>query len=592
MKLSQVNQLNYTIDKRLNNLGIFKLSLENALIYLLRNFEDRCRLSLIPTTQTRSTNQHKILQSTHQMAREGMDALSVLLIKVYQRCKPTNQIDRNCKEDMYEQAGKALEIAYSYSQIKDAIHLSKIGVYKMFDRDGKIYFVPSKGSINYDAQAQIISFWSVEKEAISMEYPKPSAGLFDLFSQYINNAGLSRLITIDKSNSFLYHIPADISAELTRMIQYILQKKWTLTDSIQLGEYSIGEAKAIWASLLKLSIFHNIACLISGLPGVGLEYLPAVIKKQNLINWLYLDSNVNKHKISEIITDLTFNNRVSTNEIMFQPLLPLGGDILLIAPNIFIFSNPERNLMKLWAIAYSGVYGAKIAAKGKEEEIILASKLKKVNKNFLVLNSKKIKKNGRIITDIDLAVYDKSNPEVLLIQLKWFLKPDSSREVRSSDDKLNNGIDQLHKISDYIEYELDALERVFNCRLPKLKSIYMCVISSSNTGSFWVKKDFDVFNQEIVINSLKYLNKASIRNIYKKWTSLHSFRAQVNFRSVFHVLRYDGRRYLIPATEIIDGNIFKIFFGYLMYFVFEVVLMGHHHYWPQRESLNIFAKSE
>jgi len=595
MNLSDLDRLDATIDRRLNNLGIFKLSLENALIYLLRNFEDRCRLPLISNSPRKEVDLYKTSQITHHLARESMDALSILLPRIYLRCKSTNRISRKCKENKYGQTGKALEIAYAYSQIKDAIHLCRIGVYKAKKTGENIYFLPSKNSINYDAQAQIISFGLVDKEAtsISMQYPRPSKDLSSLFYKYIGNTGISKLISVTKSNSFLHHIPTDISDELTKIVQHILKHKWTIDNSIQFGQYSVGEAKIIWASLLKVSIFHHIACLFSGLPGIGLEYLPIIIKKQDLIDWLYSDSFISKQKISKIIADLIFNHRILTDEIMFQPLLPLCDDkILLIAPNILIFSNPERNLMKLWARTYSGIYGAKISAKGKEEERIIADNLKRTNKNFFVINSKELKKGKQIITDIDVAVYDRSNLELLFIQVKSFLKPDSPSEVRSADNKLNKGIDQLHKILKYINNKPNALEKIFNFKIPKLKSILMCVISSSNTGSFWVKKDFNIFNQEIVINSLKDSSQTSLSNLYQKWILLHSFNPRVDFQSIFYILRYNGKKYLLPATEIINDNALKKIIKYPIYFLFEIVLGGRYYFWPKRENPNIFAKDE
>ena len=131
------------------------------------------------------------------------------------------------------------------------------------------------------------------------------------------------------------------------MIENVLRKKWTLVDSIQLGSYSVGSAKKLWASLLKLCMFHGTVTLFSGSPGIGMEYLPIVMHEKDLVNFLSQQGKTSKGETSEFISDLTFNKKVITNEIMFQPLLPItNAPFLIFSPHIVTFSNPERNLMK------------------------------------------------------------------------------------------------------------------------------------------------------------------------------------------------------------------------------------------------------
>lgn len=579
-----------SLERRLNSLKIFALPLETAIVYLLRIIEDRSRLPML-AAMSKGKSVEEGVMSAHALFREGADALSVLLPLIYERCRSIKKISlQNYNEGNYSCAGIAIEVAHTYAQIKSVLHLVNIGVYSLVKKKSGVYFIPSRGSINYDARAQIINFSSLKSEMSIPAYLPPSS--FQEMLRPHLAMGISTLIKQKKSGSFVDKIPTQISNELNNMIEGILQKKWTLIDSIRLGAYSIRDAKKMWAALLKLCIFHDSVAFFSGLPGMGMEYLPIVMNENDLINFLSQHSGTSKEETLDFISDLTFNKKVITDEIMFQPFLPVADTpFLIFSPHIISFSSPERNLMKLWAKRYPGPYGAKIANQGTYEEKHLATEIKKSNSNFLVINSKKIKSGKRILTDIDVAVYDKLNREALFIQLKWCMQPDSAVEVRNTDGKLNKGIEQLKVIAEYLKSHMNGYQEFFGSGTESPKKVFMCVVSSSSGGSFWAQKEYEIFNEGVILKSLSGNIFSSIAKMYKSWQVFHTFKPQIHFRSVFQAVSFNGMKYFLPATQIHDDkNIIKKAYRLLKYLFFSVIARDHYMTWRKVKNPLFFTK--
>ena len=584
-------ELEQSLGRQLDSLAIFNLPLETALIYLLRIFEDRSRLPMIAAI-SRGKSASDGIETAHSLAREAMGALSILLPLLYRKNRRLKKMDPSAYKDKnYNHAGSAIEFANIYSDLKDAIRLAQIKTYFLMKGKDGHYFVPQKESIDYDARAQLINIRSFSSDLQRNDIYLPQSSLIDLFRPYLTR-GASSLITRKKNGAFIFNIPTTINNELQLMFESVLRSKWTLDDEIQIGVYQVGDAKKLWVSLAKICAFHESITTFSGLPGIGMEYLPAVVEKKDIVELLSRDTGIQTKKVSEFISDITFNQAIETNEIMFQPLVPASNsDILFFSPHMILFSNPERNLMKLWARRYPGPYGAKIAKKGKDEERSLKDEFEKINQNFIAVCSKKLTYQGRVLTDIDIALYDKVGREALFIQMKWCMQPDSTIEVRDVDSKLNDGMEQLRKISGYLHTQLDAYENIFGKGTQRPKKVFMCVVSTSSTGSFWVKTDYVVFNKDIVLNIISRKKFSSIAEIYKALNTAHSFISHVDYNHVFRTLSFNKNCYFLPATRILENrNLPQKIYDWFSYFLFRLLLRDHYLTWPKIKNPSIFMK--
>lgn len=571
--------------KEINSLDIFNLPLDCALIYLLRIAEDRSRLPIFA-----ANDKLRGVELAHHLAREAMDALSLLLPMIYQRNRTSKYFDLKVyKEKNYIHAGLAIELADTYRKIVDVNHLLKQGIYRKKYKKNKTYFIPKSYKLNTDAQAQIINLRFVKSHETFFNGYQPFRDVMALLDKYITNH--TALIGHKSFGSLEFYIPIDVDIELENMFKGILNLQWTLENNINFDNYSVGDAKKIWVSLTKLCAFHQMVTILfafRGAQGAGMEYLPIIIKKPDLYKFLSSNSGVENEKIEKFVDDLIFNKNIKTDEIMFQPFL-VGSkeDYIFFSSSLVLFSNPERNLMKLWARRYPGHYGAKIASKGKEEEKALADEIRNISKDWIVINSKALKSEVIFITDIDIGVYNPLENEVLFIQMKWCMQPDSSKEVKDSDGKLNEGQDQLSKILDFCNSKPNSYSKIFGVSVHNVPKIYTCVVSTSNIGSFWVREDYKVFNRYTIKKTLANKKFSSIGSMYAAWIWAHDIRPYIDFLHVFEVRKFKTMSYFLPGTaEAIKG---KYIFRYLGYIFFSLILRDIYWFWPRQRVKSVFS---
>ena len=574
------DEIRNSLNRVVESLDIYNLPVDNALIYLLRIQDDRGRLPQLATGD---------VELAHHLARESMDALTVLLPMLYSRARKSKAFDlRDYRENNYHHAGRAIEIASAYSHVSSALTISDAGVYKIVRGKNKIYFVPSASAMRRDASSQVLNVRDARSFNVDKIY-RPSASLLTMLSKHIE-PGKSALVSYKPSGALNIKIPEDLGEELSKIFSAALMTRWTLNDEIQIADYTVGEAKRLWTSLVKLCGFQQVFSLASGKSGLGMQYLPMVLEQRDLCAFLATDTGVSTHKSMEFIEDLIFNNRITTNEVMFQPILRADKrHILMFSPTLVLFSNPERNLMKLWSKRYQGAYGKKIAQRGVEEERKLSEKIRRRFSQWNVVCSKKIEVNGQVLTDVDLGIYDRSNGEVFFGQVKWNIQPDSFVEVSALDTKLNDGMDQLDVLTEYIRTHPNAYTTIFGEPINNIRSTSAAVISTSSIGSFWAHKKYPVYSARIFTDTLAE-NVASLNQLLEKVKKKHSFKSYIDYRNVFEVISLDSVDYYIPGTHVCDKpRPWQRILRAVQYFFFSFLLRDHYLTWDKQHVMRIFG---
>lgn len=588
-KKEKIKELEREVNEEIENLPLFRLSSESALIFLFKNFEDRCRFPIIAKKKPYNTES---LQSNHLLARIGLDALNVLIPRIYEKCVSARRFNLKNDDKKYIYSGEAIDKASIYYNVKDALKLCHGGIYDLKTESNEVYFIPKKGSLDYDARAQLITWGAIADEADTVASNLSEAEVAAV--SIGTTQGPQKLVRILKDKTFAFQIPREILNAAEVWVSQIIKYKWELDRSINLQGYTIADAVEVWASLLKIANIHTLSCLKSGLQGVGLDYLPILMHDKELINFIHKDrKTTSKSKIRAVVSDLTYGNKIVVGEVMWQPLFPLPGtDILIIVPNIIIFSNMERNFMKLWARLYPDIYGKKIASVGEKKEKILANRIKEQKANILTVSSKKIyKENGQTLTDLDVGAYDTDSEELLLIQLKWFLQPDSSHEVADSDKKLNDGLDQLRRVDEHIKSYPDVLQRIFGVSYSiKPRKIYQCVVSSSSIGSFWLNRiDTDIFSLRVFLDILNKQANKTFGELFKKLKKEHTFKRYIHYESVFQKYYFGSREFFLPATEPTHRNFLTLIIGYSRLFFLGILRGGDWRVWRIREFPTFFT---
>jgi hypothetical protein len=125
--------------------------------------------------------------------------------------------------------------------------------------------------------------------------------------------------------------------------------------------------------------------------------------------------------------------------------------MVAIAPLLILSNNYERN----FAVLLEKLPWRKSAAailKAAREDQMLASASD--NMASLPLSTKSrvaLVDAGRSVGDIDIAVWARDRPEIMIISLKWSNGPDSVREVRNHSERHRWANDQQKKVLSYCE---------------------------------------------------------------------------------------------------------------------------------------------
>lgn len=553
------------LNTEMEKLAIFKYDLEKALSWTFKAFEDSVRLYGLGRKRDPGI--------TEMIFRDGIDGLNILLPQIYKRCKPGNSITFKYEDDAYEDSTRALQFFISYySIVNDANNLARDGVYNIEKHKDTYRFLPTLNAMNYDAAGQVVTMINKESDLEKIKN-KPI--------KQIDVESFAKNIHLKTNSTFSYSVPKEVEEAIDLINNNVLETHSFLQDNIKLGKYNVKEAKQIYKTISKLAIIHNFTCLFSGSEGIGIDMLPLTVRRADLSKFVRKNCGVGIDKVKAFIADILYND--TTTEVMVQPLIPIkNGEVLFISPQIFMFSSVERNLMKLWANKYRTVYSTDIAKLGKEAEIDLANILRKNHKDFRVVNSRKITdKGGSVLTDIDVAVYDKKSQDLLVIQMKWFNHPDSSKEVKTADVQLNDAIEQLRKSIYYFQSSPESLKAVFGLDGYSIKKIFSCVVSKNHIGSFWISDNsVKILNLDISERLIsKYKNK-SVAALYNLLISRQEYKQYIHYLSAFKEYKIGNYFFRLPATILLDkANIFVRLFRSIKYYLFNRLTKNRFFFW-------------
>lgn len=578
--MNETHKIEQIFDGCIESLKIFNLSRNQAIIYLLRIVDDYARIPLL-------TERVDAVEMGHFNVRRAMDALSFLMPLIDEKNRKSRKFNLSrYRENNYQSAGEAMEIGEIYAEIEDLLRLAGLGIYKIKRRGKNYYFFTSRELVRKDANSQVVNLKEPLKmleDVLTQSNPRELKALIDSYTA--NGLSLEGMVSMQRDGSMTYSIPSDLLNTFKKLFGVALSKVWTLDETIKFGKYSISDARKIWLLLDAVAGFQQMLTLQSNLPGIGMEYLPISVKKNYLIQYISNTENIRRDAVKQFIDDLTFNKKVMTNEIMFQPFLESDdGDCLFFSPAIILLSNPERNMMKLWSRAYGGIYGSKIAKKGLLEESKVAQALRDSLENANVVNGKKLTISGKQVTDVDVGVLDRNSKTVLFIQHKWIIQPDSTKEVQNSDEKLNEAISQIDKIFYYLKQDPQWVRNIFQ-ENAEVEQILAFVLSTSNTGSYWASNKYKTFNQQIFLRTVKDRKYKTVSDIYKFLIKNHTFKSYIDYFNIYNGYEYAGYRFYAPGTALVEK---KDWSGLAKHLIFGVLFKDNDFFWKTQTEMKIF----
>ena len=231
-------------------------------------------------------------------------------------------------------------------------------------------------------------------------------------------------------------------SETMTSLKPVFDTLFTLPSEWQFSQYSLGDFRKVFETISTIASIHLTArklAIEQGCFDFGYTDSIYVPTRDELLRRIVRYSGVSDAKVLSIFNDLTYGNRgIKHPDPALQPLIKLNSENYAIAPHLWIFSAPERNLTVLLnRLPSEKVIYAKLV---NEKE----SLMKKRFVNILVdAGFRFISGNVSNLPDIDLAIIRDSEKACLLLELKWFIEPAMVGEIINRSKEIEKGISQL-----------------------------------------------------------------------------------------------------------------------------------------------------
>ncbi len=278
--------------------------------------------------------------------------------------------------------------------------------------------------------------------------------------------------------------------------------------STDFKQFDGGELIAVVLLITSICLKHEYFVSLAS------QTYPEISVPQSLTTWFPYDEfqegisaflGMETSKVSDILSTITLKTDdvgfLRNNTSIFMPLLIDMENGFVVRPTSSILTNPFQSIISL--MEYRDPQIRHIISQPREEwmrseiySLFLGERYVRVEGNI------KLRQGGKVITDIDGAIYDKLTGELAIIQIKWqdFFINDV-RKLRSKARNLRAGFDEWAiKIEKWInDNGLQALSD--NLRLGNVvKSFYLFGISK--TMSHTEGYGYHIDNQNIATSNM------------------------------------------------------------------------------------------
>lgn len=519
-----IREIENIIDHVHDGHPFFKIKKNQAIYDILSVFQDCCTTSMMASV----LNPYSL-----KSIIDYMDSLNVCLKWIEENISENNSsVSLDISEQDYKNGASLLnEYANPYSLICS----------------GYISF--SRGRLSADIQNNTIIFSNVDstnKTAYSDILREMAASSPDEFAGAINFIELLKANEILKKHSRIDNemLCYDLTSEVIDAFFDIAKNQWDITKTLpntwKFDKFSLEEYRVCWIWLCTLCYIHLFSSLNIKEPLIRLKNATIIQNKSNIINYVVSMSGLDSNIVEAIIDYITFNPKKKNGDIMYQPIVIINNDIVIIAPTLFVGSKPERNLLSL-------VNSSKDSLHSKEVNDLEGLMVSELENNIILKPRQKIAKHKHLeddLPDLDFALLDEDSNSVLLCELKWFTPADSTKEVYAREDDITHGCVQMESIMAYAMQDREKfISKVFGLKNFDSIDLFCCVVAKHNirTQNNYVP----VIDFERIKGLLKSMptNSAfhTIRN-HQYETELPEF-AKITYQSV----SYGGYIFNIPA---------------------------------------------
>ncbi len=436
---------------------------KNQLMYeLLATFEDICSQKLMACM-------------LNPMAVYGIvDQMDALNMALFWATRITNQndlesIDMNISQERYEQCSSLLqEYAFPYSMICSS------------------YISFSRGRWTADIDNNVVTFNLAQNQNDSVwrdilrEVDNGSAH----FADTMNPLKLLQAVSVLKQNISIENdrLCYSLSGQVMEPFKAFATKQWegtkTLPETWKFDEFSLTDYKMFWISIATLCYIHFFGCMEITNPIVKLRNSTIVQNKKFILDYVVSCGGIERDKAEAIIEYITYNPKKKNTDIMYQPIVEVGNEQVVIAPMLFMGSRPERNLLVLVGLNNDDYEHSKEVNDLENLMICDLETAVKEDENTMIAKHKNV---GATLPDIDFAVLDKRTSSAMICELKWFAAADSAKEVYAKEDEITHGCKQVETLMTYaLRNKSLFFKQVFDIDGGEDIDLFCCVIAKNN----------------------------------------------------------------------------------------------------------------
>lgn len=439
--------------------NFFKSGKKQAMFDMLSSFEDICGLIVMASV----LNPFALRQIVDQM-----DALTIALLWIDQLCSEDREemLNMSISEKRYEQCCSLLrEYAYPYSVICSG--------YISFSRNRCVVTVDDK-CVTFDVKDdQNKSAWSDILREVSANSLDEVINSFNTYGLLQASTQLRERVTI-QDEVLCYSLTGRMLEPFRRIAQQQWEVTKTLPENWKFEHFTIAEYKGFWIAITTLCYIHLFSCLSIQDPAIRLKNSTIIRSLDNILNYVVSETTIDRNIVEAIVNYITFNPQKRNADIMYQPIVRIEQDKLIIAPVLFIGSRPERNLLAVVSSKHDREYSKEV----NDLEGLMVSELESFVTSPDIVKHRHLRDD---LPDIDFAVYDRSSKSAMIFETKWFAAADSSKEVYAKEDEVTHGCQQIESIMTYaMSDKIHFFKQVFGVDDGDTIDLFCCVVTKHN----------------------------------------------------------------------------------------------------------------
>lgn len=237
---------------------------------------------------------------------------------------------------------------------------------------------------------------------------------------------ISNSVAVLDEDRLVYEFDGDAAAELAGIL--LNPKSWNLVPlSWAFPWGSRPEVMSLWNSLQIRCAYHLLAVNFGAsrlhISGGGVDDLCLRIKQGLLVQNIRRISKAPLDRIVRFVHGMIYGGGTRTPDPALQPLIPCGGDELLVPCMHVLSSKGARNLLSLHARVDEKSFNSQSAA---FEQAMVEDVAALGSRRFRFIRTQfKFGPTG----EIDLVIVDEGSATIVIGELRWMIPPGDTRET-------------------------------------------------------------------------------------------------------------------------------------------------------------------